>query len=65
MKRFVIISYKKIDKITTENFQFWSDKDKIKYLFETIDKSIINCFGKFVFDSFEKHRKHLESGIGI
>ena len=35
-----------------------SDKDKIKYLFETTDKSIINCFGKFVFDSFEKHRKH-------
>ena len=55
----------KIDKITTEDFQSWSDKDKIKYLFETTDKSIINCFGKFVFGSFEKHRKHLESGIGV
>ena len=53
----------KIDKITTEDFQSWSDKDKIKYLFETKDKSIINCFGKFAFDSFEKHRKHLESGL--
>ena len=55
----------KIDEITTEDFQSWSDKDKIKYLFETTDKSIINCFGKFVFDSFEKHRKHLEWGIGV
>ena len=33
----------KIDKITTEDFQFSSDTDKIKYLFETTDKSIINC----------------------
>ena len=55
----------KIDKITTEDFQSWSDKDKRKYLFETTDKSIINCFGKFAFDSFDKHRKHLESGIGV
>ena len=55
----------KIDKITTEDFQSWSDKDKIKYLFETTDKSVINCFGKFVYDSFEKHRKHLELGIGV
>ena len=55
----------KIDKTTTEDFQSWSDKDKIKYLFETTDKSIINCFGKFVFDPFEKHRKHLGSGIEV
>ena len=40
----------KIDKITTEDLQSWSDTDEIKYLFETTDKSIINCFGKFVFD---------------
>ena len=55
----------KTDKITTEDFQSWSGKDKIKYLFETTDKSIINSFGKFVFDSFEKHRKHTELGIEI
>ena len=52
----------KIDKITTEDFQSWSDKDKIKYLLE---QQIINCFGKFVFDSFENHRKHLGSGIEV
>ena len=40
----------------TEDIQLWSDTDKIKYLFSTTDKSVINCFGKFVFDSFEKHR---------
>ena len=34
----------KIDKITTEDFQFWSDKDKIKHLLETTDKSIIICW---------------------
>ena len=32
----------KIDKITTEDFQSWSGTDKIKYLIETTDKSIIN-----------------------
>ena len=42
----------------TEDIQLWSDTDKIKYLFSTTDKSVINFFGKFVFDSFEKHRKH-------
>ena len=42
----------------TEDIRLWSDTDKIKYLFSTTDKSVINCFGKFVFDSFEKHRKH-------
>ena len=47
----------KIDKITTGDFQSWSDTDKIKYLFEITDKYIINCFGKSVFNSFEKHRK--------
>ena len=61
MKRFL----QKIDKIRTEDFQSWNDKDKIKYPFETADKSIINCFGKFVSDSFEKPRKHLGSGIGV
>ena len=35
----------KIDKIRTEDFQSWSDTDKIKYLFETTDKSIMSCFG--------------------
>ena len=46
-------------KIMTEVIQLWSDTDKIKkYLFSTTDKSVVNCFGKFVFDSFEKHRKH-------
>ena len=55
----------KIDKIVTEDFRSWSDTDRIKYLFETTDKPIINCFGKFVFDSFEKHRKHLGSGVGV
>ena len=55
----------KIDYITTEDFQSWSDTDKIKYHFETTDKSIINCFGKFLFDSLEKHRKYLRSGIGV
>ena len=54
-----------IDKIVTEDFRSWSDTDRIKYLFETTDKPIINCFGKFVFDSFEKHRKHLGSGVGV
>ena len=41
----------------TEDIQLWSDTDKIKYLLSTTDKSVINCFGIFVFDSFEKHRK--------
>ena len=65
MKRFITNVLQKIDKITTEEFQSWSDTDKIKYLFEATDKYIINCLGKFVFDSFEKHRKHLGSGIGV
>ena len=30
----------------TEDIQLWSDTDKIKYLFSTTDKSVINCFGK-------------------
>ena len=55
----------KIDKITIEAFYSWSDKDKINYLLETTDKSSINCFGKFVFDSFEKPRKHLGSCIEV
>ena len=42
----------------TEDIQLWSNTDKIKYLFSTTDKSVINCLAKFVFDSFEKHRKH-------
>ena len=50
--------FQKLYKIMTEDIQLWSDTDKIKYLFSTTDKSVINCFGKFVFDSFEKHRKH-------
>ena len=54
-----------VDKTATKDFQSWSDTDKIKYLFETRDESIINCFGQFVFDSFEKHRKDLESGVGV
>ena len=45
-------------KIMTEDIQLWSNTDKIKYLFSTTDKSVINCLAKFVFDSFEKHRKH-------
>ena len=49
--------FQKLYKIVTEDIQLWSDTDKIKYLFSTTDKSVINCFGKFVFDSFEKHRK--------
>ena len=44
----------KIDKITTEDFQSWSDTDKLKYLFETTDKSIISCFGKIRFRFFRK-----------
>ena len=50
--------FQKLYRIMTEDIQLWSDTDKIKYLFSTTDKSVINCFGKFVFDSFEKHRKH-------
>ena len=50
--------FKKLYKIMTEDVQLWSDTAKIKYLFSTTDKSVINCFGKFVFDSFEKHTKH-------
>ena len=57
-----MISYKQIDKIETEDIKSWSDTDKIKYLFETTDKSVKGCFGKFVFDSFEKHKKKLGSG---
>ena len=41
----------------TEDIQLWSDTDKIKYLFSTTDKFVINCFWKFVFDSFEKHKQ--------
>ena len=37
----------------TEDIQLWNDTDKIKYLSSTTDKSVINCFRKFVFDSFE------------
>ena len=50
--------FQKLYKIMTENIQLWSNTDKIKYLFSTTDKSVINCFAKFVFDSFEKHKKH-------
>ena len=50
--------FQKLYKIMTEDIQLLSDTDKIKYLFSTTDKSVINCFGKFVFDSFEKYRKH-------
>ena len=49
--------FQKIYTIMTEDIQLWSETDKIKYFFSTTDKSVINCFGKFVFDSFEKHRK--------
>ena len=50
--------FQNLYKIMTEDVQLWSDTDKIKYLYSTTDKSVINCFEKFVFDSFEKHRKH-------
>ena len=50
--------FQKLHKIMTGDIQLWSDTDKIKYLFSATDISVINCFGKFVFDSFEKHRKH-------
>ena len=32
--------------------------DKTKLLFETTDKYILHMFGKYVYTSFEKHRKH-------
>ena len=40
-----------------EDIQLWSNTDKIKYVFSTTDKSVINCFAKFVFDSFENTSK--------
>ena len=49
--------FQKLYTIMTEDIQLWSDTDKIKYLFSTTDKSVINCLGNFAFDSFEKHRK--------
>ena len=50
--------FQELYKIMTEDIQLWSNTDKIKYLFSTTYKSVIKCFAKFVFDSFEKHRKH-------
>ena len=48
--------FQTIYKIMIEGIQLWSDTDKIKYPFSTTDKSVLNCFGKFVFDSFEIHK---------
>ena len=49
--------FQKLYEIMTEDIQLWSDTGKIKYLFNTTDKSVINCFGKSAFDSFAKHIK--------
>ena len=40
------------------NFKTMNHFDKTKLLFETTDKYILNMFGKYVYTSFEKHRKH-------
>ena len=50
--------FQKLYKIITEDIQLWSDTDKIKYLFSTTDKSVIDNVEKFVFNSFEKYREH-------
>ena len=41
-----------------DNFRTMNLFDKIKLLFETTDKYISNMFGKYVYTSFEKHRRH-------
>ena len=41
-----------------DNFKTMNHFDKTKLLFETTDKYILNMFGKYVYTSFEKHRKH-------
>ena len=42
----------------TEDIQLWSDTDKIKYLFNTTDKSVINCFGNLVLISLKTLNTH-------
>ena len=41
-----------------DNFKTMNHFDKTKLLFETTDKYILNMFGKYVYTSFEKYRKH-------
>ena len=41
----------------TEDIQLWSDTDKIKYLFSTTDKFVINCLMEICLSIFEKHIK--------
>ena len=41
-----------------DNFKTMNHFDKTKLLFETTDKYKLNMFGKYVYTSFEKHRKH-------
>ena len=41
-----------------DNFKTMNHFDKVKLLFETTDKYISNMFGKYVYTSFGKHKKH-------
>ena len=47
-----------INTLIGDNFRTINHFDKNKLLFETTDKYIVNMFEKYVYTSFEKHRKH-------
>ena len=51
--------FQKLTKIMTEDIQLWSNTYKITYLFSTTDKSVINCFAKFVFDFWGKNEVYV------
>ena len=44
-----------------DNFKTMNHFDETKLLVETTDKYILHMFGKYVYTSFEKHRKHTKS----
>ena len=50
--------FQKRYKIMREDIQLWCDTDKIKYLFNTTDKSFINCFGNLVLISLKTLNTH-------
>ena len=44
--------------LISNNVKTMNHFDKTRLLFETMDKYILNMFGKYIYTYSEKHRKH-------